>query len=967
MEHSQQPKEPAKKATEENSKMDHGSMKSGDNPSMGMEGHNHHAMMIADFKKRFYVVLILSVPIILLSTMIQKFMGVDWQFTGSKYILLALSSVVFFYGGWPFFKGLVTEIKTKTPGMMFLIGFAITSAYIYSAAVVFGLKGEDFFWELATLILIMLLGHWIEMKSIAGASKELELLVQLMPADAHMVMPDMVHDVKTDTLKENDIILVKPGEKVAADGLILEGESYLNESMITGESKPVQKIKGQKVIAGSINGNGSLKVTVSHSSKDSYISQLVKLVDDAQKSKSKTQLLADTAAKWLTIIAIVAGIGTFLFWFLTGETLAFAMERMVTVIVICCPHALGLAVPLVVAKSTALSAKNGLLIKNRIAFENSRKITTIVFDKTGTLTVGKFEVSKIVSLKKELAEDEIIRIASALEQQSEHPIATGILLKAKDLSVDVPSTENFKAITGKGIEATVEGKKVLVVSPGYLKENKIAVPDDFKADDTETVVFVIINNELAGYIALSDEIRPESAEAIKTLKENHIKSILLTGDNSKVAKSVSDKLGLDSFIAEVLPDQKLEKIKELQSKGEFVAMTGDGVNDAPTLAQADVGIAVGSGSDIAAETAGIVLVNSNPKDIVNLILFGKATHRKMIQNLIWATGYNIVALPLAAGVLYAWHILLTPAIGAALMSVSTVIVAINASMLRLKDEPKSDSKAESQTETKDENKDEAKDESQPESKDESKPEEKAEPQIEDKDKSMTEAKDDSQPEAKDEAKAKDDSLPEAKDETKPEAKDETGTKGGNKPEEDTKIPSSVSPEIVKRVHEFYEELGREDVRAVMDMEKTEQEIPKPETKAEAQPITKSEPKVKDESKPETSADKTSDSAPELVTRVHELYEKLGRGDVSAVQNMDETKPEVQKQEDKAEPKPEVDAGTKVEPKLEDNAMTKLEDVTRHQHKDQVEHRPDGKDKPKPEVKARHKHVVKAKPKPGSKK
>jgi len=701
-------KKATKKATEDHSKMDHNSMKHGVNPSMGMEGHNHHAMMIADFKKRFYLVLFLTVPIMLLSAMIQKFMGVDWQFTGSKYILLVLSSVVFFYGGWPFFKGLVTEIKTKNPGMMFLIGFAITAAYIYSIAVVFGLEGMDFFWELATLILIMLLGHWIEMKSIAGASKELELLVQLMPADAHMVMPDMVHDVKTESLKENDIILVKPGEKVAADGIILDGESYLNESMLTGESKPVQKIKGQKVIAGSINGNGSIKVTVSHAAKDSYISQLVKLVDDAQKSKSKTQLLADTAAKWLTIIAIVAGISTFLFWFLTGQTLAFAMERMVTVIVICCPHALGLAVPLVVAKSTALSAKNGLLIKNRSAFENSRKITTIVFDKTGTLTVGKFEVSKIVSLKSKLTENEIIRIASALEQESEHPIATGILLKAKDLSIDIPSNENFKAITGKGIEATVEGKKVLVVSLGYLKENKIVVPDDFKADDTETVVFVLINNELAGYIALSDKIRPESAGAVKTLKENHIKSILLTGDNSKVAKSVSDKLGLDSFIAEVLPDQKLKKIKELQSKGEFVAMTGDGVNDAPALAQADVGIAVGSGSDIAAETAGIVLVNSNPEDIVNLILFGKATYRKMIQNLVWATGYNIVALPLAAGVLYSWNVLLTPAIGAALMSASTVIVAINAGLLRLKDESKSGTKAEPQTEAKDESKPEAK-------------------------------------------------------------------------------------------------------------------------------------------------------------------------------------------------------------------------------------------------------------------
>ena len=655
----------------------------GSNPSMGHEGHNHNAM-IADFKKRFYVVLVLTIPIMLLSEMIQHFMGVDWQFAGSKYILFALSTIVFIYGGFPFLKGLVDEVKAKNIGMMFLIAFAITVAYIYSVAIVFGLQGMDFFWELATLILIMLLGHWIEMKSVAVASKELELLVQLMPAGAHMVMPDMVHDVKTDTLKQNDIILVKPGEKVAADGIILEGESYLNESMLTGESKPVQKVKGDKVIAGAINGNGSIKVTVSHAAKDSYLSQVIKLVDDAQKSKSQTQLLADTAAKWLTIIALVAGIATFFVWYLSGQTLAFAMERMVTVIVICCPHALGLAVPLVVAKSTALSAKNGLLIKNRTAFENARKITTIVFDKTGTLTVGKFQVSKIVSLQTAFNENEIIRLASALEQQSEHPIATGILQKVKELSITIPATENFNAITGKGVGATIEGKKILVVSPGYLKENNIPIPENFTANDTETVVFVIVDNQLVGFIALSDEIRPESAEAIKILKENNIKSILLTGDNSKVAKSVSDTLGMDSFIAEVLPHQKLEKIKELQTNGEFVAMAGDGVNDAPALAIADVGIAVGSGSDIAAETAGIILVNSNPKDIVNLVLFGKATYRKMIQNLIWATGYNVVALPLAAGVLYRQGILLSPAAGAVLMTVSTIVVAINASMLSIK-------------------------------------------------------------------------------------------------------------------------------------------------------------------------------------------------------------------------------------------------------------------------------------------
>jgi P-type Cu2+ transporter len=395
-------------------------------------------------------------------------------------------------------------------------------------------------------------------------------------------------------------------------------------------------------------------------------------------------LLADKAAQWLTLIALVAGIGTFLYWYFANKELSFAIERMVTVIVICCPHALGLAVPLVVAKSTALSAKNGLLIKNRTAFENSRKITTIVFDKTGTLTVGKFEVAGIVSLKKEFEEREIIRLASGLEQNSEHPIATGILQKAREMSVTIPSPRNFNAITGKGVEAQIENMNVKVVSPGYLREKNLLLPGSLISDAAQTVVFVLVNEEVVGYITLSDSIRPESKEAIHTLHENNIRSVLLTGDNKQVAESVSKQLGIDTWYAEVLPHQKLDKIKELQEKGEYVAMTGDGVNDAPALAKADVGIAVGSGSDIAAETAGIVLVNSNPMDIVNLVLFGKATYRKMIQNLAWATGYNIIALPLAAGVLYSSGILLSPAAGAVLMSLSTIVVAINASMLRVK-------------------------------------------------------------------------------------------------------------------------------------------------------------------------------------------------------------------------------------------------------------------------------------------
>jgi Cu2+-exporting ATPase len=646
-------------------------------------GHDHHAMMISDFRKRFYVVLFLTIPIMILSPVIQQWLRVDWTFTYSNYLLAALSSVVFFFGGWPFLKGWFDEMKAWKPGMMTLIGFAISVAYVYSMATVFGLQGMDFFWELATLILIMLLGHWIEMKSVAGASRELELLVQLMPSDAHMVHGDHITEVKTESLKENDVILIKPGEKIAADGVIIEGESYIDESMLTGESKPVHKTKGENVIAGSLNGNGSLKVNVGHGAKDSYLSQVIKLVQDAQRSKSRTQLLADKAAQWLTVIAIIAGIGTFLYWYLHGKDLAFAIERMVTVVVICCPHALGLAVPLVVAKSTALSAQHGLLIKNRTAFENARKVTTIVFDKTGTLTVGKFEVSRIVSTQSNLDEKELVRIAAALEQNSEHPIATGILHKAKELSISIPAIRNFKALTGKGVQAIVEGKDVYVVSPGYLKEANMTLPSNLNSDASETVVFVIINDSLAGYITLSDQIRQESFAAIQTLKEHNIKSILLTGDNKKVAETVSKKLGMKDYIAEVLPHQKQEKIKELQRKGEFVAMTGDGVNDAPALAQADVGIAVGSGSDIAAETAGIVLVNSNPKDIVSLILFGRATYKKMIQNLAWATGYNIVAIPLAAGVLYNFGIILSPAAGAVLMSLSTVIVAINASLLRV--------------------------------------------------------------------------------------------------------------------------------------------------------------------------------------------------------------------------------------------------------------------------------------------
>ncbi|MBS1603284.1 MAG: copper-translocating P-type ATPase [Bacteroidetes bacterium] len=664
--------------------MNHGQMEMDHQGHGAHTGHDHHAMMIADLRKRFWVVLALTVPLMALSPMIQHWMGIRLDFPGAGYVLTGLATLVFWYGGWPFLKGWYEEMKAWDPGMMTLIGFAITVAYGYSVATVLGLKGMDFFWELATLILVMLLGHWIEMRSVAAASRELELLVRLMPDEAHLVHGEHIMDVRTADLKQGDVVLIKPGEKIAADGVVVQGDSYVDESLLTGESRPVDKKKGDKVIAASLNGNGALRVEVSHAAKDSYLSQVVRLVEEAQRTRSKTQLLADKAARWLTLIAIVAGLATFLAWFLSGSGPAFAIERMVTVIVICCPHALGLAVPLVVARSTALSARNGLLIRNRTAFENARKITTIVFDKTGTLTIGKFEVVRTLVWAQGTSEQELLRLAAGLEQSSEHPIATGILRKAAALGVTPPAVEDFKALTGQGVEGRIDGRTVRVVGPGYLTQRGIPLPANFAATAGETGVFVLEDDTPAGYIALADQLRPESGEAISTLHDNGIKCVLLTGDNEAVAADVSKALGMDGYFAGVLPHEKQEKIKELQGKDQFVAMTGDGVNDAPALAQADIGIAVGSGSDIAAETAGIVLVNSNPLDVVRLILFGKATYRKMVQNLVWATGYNAVAMPLAAGVLYRAGILLSPAAGAALMSVSTVVVAVNAGLLNVK-------------------------------------------------------------------------------------------------------------------------------------------------------------------------------------------------------------------------------------------------------------------------------------------
>jgi len=648
--------------------------------------HDHQAMMIADFRRRFWVSLIFTIPVLLLAPEVQELLGIReaFQFTGELYVAWVLSSVIYFYGGYPFLKGFFSEVKARTPGMMILIAVAITAAYVYSSAVVFGLSGTVFFWELATLVSIMLLGHWIEMRSILGASRALEELARLMPSEAHKLMPDgTMKDVPLDELVIGDKVIVKPGEKIPADGGVVEGETSVNEAMLTGESQPVYKKTGSVVIGGSINGEGSITMEVKKTGKDSYLAQVIELVKQAQESKSKTQDLANRAAQWLTIIALGGGAITLIIWLaILNFGLAFGLERMVTVMIIACPHALGVAIPLVVAVSTTISARNGLLIRDRTAFEQARNIQAIIFDKTGTLTEGKFGVTDIISFNS-MADKEVLKYAASVEAYSEHPIAKGIVSS----SAERFSIDGFRAIPGKGAEAKVNGRDVKVASPGYLKELGATVSDERVeklASQGKTVIFVLLDGKLNGAVALADIIRPESKEAITRLKEMGVKCMMLTGDNKLVAKWVADEIGLDEYFAEVLPEQKAEKVKEVQARGLKVAMTGDGVNDAPALAQADVGIAIGAGTDVAIETADIILVRSNPLDAMAIISLAKATYRKMIQNLAWATGYNVVAIPLAAGVLYNFGIILSPALGAALMSLSTIAVAINARFLRVK-------------------------------------------------------------------------------------------------------------------------------------------------------------------------------------------------------------------------------------------------------------------------------------------
>ena len=660
-----------------------------------MDNHEQHSSgrhaghSVADFRRRFWVSLALTVPVILLSQ------GLPWapearvlDVPGADWILFALSTVLYIYGGMPFLKGFVRESRERRPGMMTLVAVAISVAYFYSSATVFGLEGMPFFWELATLIDIMLLGHWIEMRSVGEASKALESLARLMPAVAHRRLPDgTTEEVEVEHLQPGDVVIVRPGEKIPADGDVLEGASSVDEAMLTGESVPVAKTVGDSVIGGAVNGEGALAMEVARTGAESFLAQVIALVAEAQESKSATQDLADRAAMWLTIVALGGGALTFAVWLAIGEQLAFAMERAVTVMVIACPHALGLAIPLVVAVSTSLGASNGLLVRNRMAFETARGLQAVIFDKTGTLTLGHFGIADVATYG-DVTRDELLALAGAVEELSEHPIARAIAAKAAPSAAPPPRPQvtDFRAIPGKGALAVVDGREVAVVSPGYLAENDIAPPDgsDALAAGGRTVVFVLRDGSPIGAIALADVVRPESADSIRRLKELGIEPIMLTGDSREVAQRVAAELGIDRFFAEVLPAEKAATVQLVRSEGKIVAMVGDGVNDAPALATADVGIAIGAGTDVAVATADIVLVRSNLADVVAVIGLAQATYRKMTQNLWWATGYNIIAIPLAAGVLVGAGILLSPAVGGVFMSASTVIVAINARLLRVR-------------------------------------------------------------------------------------------------------------------------------------------------------------------------------------------------------------------------------------------------------------------------------------------
>lgn len=649
----------------------------------GNEKHEgHHADI---FLKKFWVSLILSIPVVLYSQLPQVLLG--WSppsFLGSEYIPAILGSIVFFYGGWIFLTSAFRELKAKAPGMMTLISLAIITAYTYSIFVVITGGAHTLFWELTTLIAVMLLGHWIEMRAVQGAQGALKALSKLLPDTAELINGKQV---SLDELKEGDVIFIRPGARVPADGIVTKGNSDVDESMITGESKPVTKKVKNEVIAGTINGNGSLEVKVSKVGEDTFLSGIMRLVKEAQASKSKLQVLSDRAAYWLTIVAIATGSSTFLVWILVDAEFSFALERLVAVLVIACPHALGLAIPLVASISTTKAAQNGFLVRERRALESARNIDMVLFDKTGTLTKGEYGITNTWSIG--LTDKELLQLAASVDSHSEHFISRAITKKAKDEGIELFSIDNFIRMPGKGVKGTIQGKEIRVGGSAIFKGNT-SLPDNVQVEITKentlgkTIIYVVRDNKVIGAFALVDLIREESREAIQNIKDMGLKVGMITGDSDKVASWVAKELNITEYFARVLPEEKSDKVKLFQQKGRKVAMVGDGINDAPALIQADIGIAIGAGTNVAIESAGIILMHDDPRDITKIIKLSRLTYTKMIQNLFWAAGYNVIAIPIAAGVLASQGILLQPAVAAVFMSISTVIVAANALLLRNK-------------------------------------------------------------------------------------------------------------------------------------------------------------------------------------------------------------------------------------------------------------------------------------------
>lgn len=650
-------------------------------------GHDKHAGHTPEmFRDRFFVSLLLTLPILYFSEQLQDWFGYRAaQFPGSAWVNPVLGTILYFYGGLVFLKGALRELRARTPGMMTLIALGITAAYGYSLAVSLGLPGMPFYWELATLIDVMLLGHWLEMASVQAASRALEELSKLMPTTAHRIVGDRIEDVPVSALKEGDLILIRPGEQVPADGVVVEGASTMNEAFLTGESRPVPKEPGDEVIAGAVNGEGALKVRVTRTGEATTLSQILRLVQEAQASRSRFQALADRVAGWLFYIALTLGTLTFLVWLALGQDFNFALSLAVTVVVIACPHALGLAIPLVMVNATALAARHGILVRNREAFERAREIRFVAFDKTGTLTEGRFAVRAIYA--EEFSEEEVLSLAAALEAFSEHPLAQAIVEAAEGRGLPRPEVRDFQAVPGKGVEGTLEGKRYRVGRPEWAEELGLRVSEALKRGlreaegRGESVVALMDEERVLAYFALADRIRPSAKEAVQRLKAMGLTPVMITGDAEAVAKTVAQELGIQRYHARVLPQDKARIVRELKTQGP-TAFVGDGINDAPALLEADLGIAIGAGTNVAIESADLVLVESDPLDVVRALLLARATYAKMVQNLFWATGYNAIALPLAAGVAYPFGIVLSPAVGALFMSLSTVIVALNAMLLR---------------------------------------------------------------------------------------------------------------------------------------------------------------------------------------------------------------------------------------------------------------------------------------------